>query len=390
MIGTSELAAACDGIEKLSREFDAGWLAPHEATEAMRLGAAIEAMGASIKARSAVRVAQSRMWEGEGHASAAHWFAAASGTTVGQARDQLDTQARLDALPEVRDAAERGALSVQQTAAIADAAAVDPAAEAALLEAASASSLTGLRDECRRRKAAADPDPDGTYARIRAERSVRAWTDADGARNLLVRGPADVVAGIEGHINATADQIFKTACAEGRREPRAAYQFDALHALIADRAPTSTSTSRKRANNPAHLTLVRVDLAALVNGRVDDGEVCEIAGIGPLPATRVRDLLGESIVKLVVTNGVDVANITHLGRGPTAAQLLATLWRSPTCIIAGCDRTDIEFDHHHDWAHTHTTRADNLGGLCHHHHDLKSRGAKLIRHPDDTAHLEPP
>ena len=82
--------------------------------------------------------------------------------------------------------------------------------------------------------------------------------------------------------------------------------------------------------------------------------------MGPLPATRVRQLLGDSILKLVLTNGIDVANITHLGRGPTPAQLIAALWRSPTCIIAGCDRTDIEFDHHHDWAHTHTTRTDNL------------------------------
>jgi BarA-like signal transduction histidine kinase len=43
-------------------------------------------------------------------------------------------------------------------------------------------------------------------------------------------------------------------------------------------------------------------------------------------ATRTaRDLLGESIVKLVITNGVDVANVTHLGRGPTAAQRIALL-----------------------------------------------------------------
>jgi hypothetical protein len=43
-------------------------------------------------------------------------------------------------------------------------------------------------------------------------------------------------------------------------------------------------------------------------------------------ATRTaRDLLGESIVKLVITNGVDGADVTHLGRGPTAAQRIALL-----------------------------------------------------------------
>jgi hypothetical protein len=39
-----------------------------------------------------------------------------------------------------------------------------------------------------------------------------------------------------------------------------------------------------------------------------------------------RDLLGDAIVKLVITNGVDVANITHLGRGPTTAQKIALMW----------------------------------------------------------------
>jgi hypothetical protein len=45
--------------------------------------------------------------------------------------------------------------------------------------------------------------------------------------------------------------------------------------------------------------------------------LCEITGVGPVPVEVARRLLGESILKLVITNGVDVANVTHLGRGPT-------------------------------------------------------------------------
>ena len=61
--------------------------------------------------------------------------------------------------------------------------------------------------------------------------------------------------------------------------------------------------------------VLRIDAAALQRGRVEGEELCEIAGIGPVPVSVARTLLGEAIVKLVITNGVDVANVTHLGRG---------------------------------------------------------------------------
>ena len=68
---------------------------------------------------------------------------------------------------------------------------------------------------------------------------------------------------------------------------------------------------------------------------VQGGELCEIAGVGPVPVSVAKELLGEAIVKLVITNGVDVANVTHLGRGPTAAQKAALLWMNPICSVAG-------------------------------------------------------
>ena len=52
----------------------------------------------------------------------------------------------------------------------------------------------------------------------------------------------------------------------------------------------------------------------------------QIAGLGPIPVSTARELLGESILKLVITKGVDVVNVVHLGRAPTAAQRVALLW----------------------------------------------------------------
>jgi hypothetical protein len=68
--------------------------------------------------------------------------------------------------------------------------------------------------------------------------------------------------------------------------------------------------------SPRSLMLIRADLAALKRGQVHGDELCEIPGVGPIAATAARDLLGDSIVKLVITKGVAVQTVTHLGRGP--------------------------------------------------------------------------
>jgi len=151
----------------------------------------------------------------------------------------------------------------------------------------------------------------------------------------------------------------------------------------------------RRWSNPRYLALLRIDVAALRRGRVDGEELCEIAGVGPVPVSVARDLLGEAIVKLVITNGVDVANVTHLGRGPTTAQKIALMWANPTCIVEGCHRRRIEYDHRKPWSETRHTRLDELDPLCDYHHDLKTRlgwalvpgaGKRAFVPPDDPRH----
>jgi hypothetical protein len=144
--------------------------------------------------------------------------------------------------------------------------------------------------------------------------------------------------------------------------------------------------------NPRFLALLRVDVAALRRGRVDGEELCEIRGVGPVPVPVAERLLGKAVLHLVVTRGTDVLNVTHLGRGPTAAQRIALAWTSPGCTVAGCPRTRIEYDHREDWARTRHTRLDQLDPLCTYHHDLKTRfdwalvdgtGKRRMVPPDD-------
>jgi hypothetical protein len=54
-----------------------------------------------------------------------------------------------------------------------------------------------------------------------------------------------------------------------------------------------------------------------------------------VPVPVAERLLGKAVLHLVITRGTDVLNVTHLGRGPTAAQKIALAWASPGCTVLG-------------------------------------------------------
>jgi hypothetical protein len=356
----------------------------------------IERLAASAKALLARRVDESREWKRHGHRSAAEHLAALGGTPIGVARDALALSAAVQSLPQTQAAVRSGALSMQQANAVVGAAAADPAAERRLLAAAGTTSLAELQQECLRTKANADPNRDTTYRRIHEQRRLRTWTDAEGAWNLVARGTPDAGARVLAALEPLIDARFTTARTTGQREPRDAYAFDALVDL-AGRASDGTDGSPRRAR-PQHLALLRVDLDALTRGQTESDEVCELTGLGPIPVARARELLGVSTLRLVLTKGVDVVNVTHLGRGPSAAQRIALLWSSPTCSVEGCTRTRVEIDHRHDWAKGGQTALSNLDPLCAHHHDRKTNdgwalvagsGKRALVPPDDPRHPKP-
>ena len=133
--------------------------------------------------------------------------------------------------------------------------------------------------------------------------------------------------------------------------------------------------------------------------------MCEIAGVGPVPVGVVRTMMasGDAFLTAVVTKGVDVVNVAHLGRRATAYQHTGLDWLSPGCGRAGCNRTDgLEIDHRIDWARSKITLLRFLDRLCDHDHDLKTyQGWSLVDgvgkrpmvppdHPQHPANAPPP
>jgi hypothetical protein len=306
------------------------------------------------------------------------------GTSKTKASERARHGKRLREQEKTRDAATSGALSGDQATLISDAVDANPDAEQGLLDTAAHKSHAELKDECARTKAAADKNPDATEARIHAKRCVRRYTDAEGAAHLRAVGTKRDMAKLDAAISREVDTIFNAKRAAGEREPYDAYLFDALITLADGVAGDGTSSIR-------HLGVLRVDWEALVRGRVVGDETCEIAGLGPVPVRTARDMLGESILKLVVTKGVDVVNVVHLGRGPTAAQKIALVWSRPRCTNQACGRMfHLEIDHRDAWANCHETVLDNLDPLCTHDHDLKTHhGWALVNGKGPRAFVPP-
>ena len=136
-----------------------------------------------------------------------------------------------------------------------------------------------------------------------------------------------------------ADKIFTEARRSGRCEPSQAYMADALVSLV-------TKSGGSVPTGPKALAHLRVDIAALRRGNTEPGEMCEIAGVGPVSVAIARELLGDSIAKVLVTSATDVHSICNLGRAVPARLHSALVERDRCCVVPGCSSTyNLEIDH---------------------------------------------
>ena len=91
-----------------------------------------------------------------------------------------------------------------------------------------------------------------------------------------------------------------------------------------------------------------------------------------------RDALGrrmanDSILKAILTKGVEIAAVAHAGRNIRAAQRTALECRDPECIVPGCEiRRGLQIDHRPPYVETRHTSVEALARLCRWHHYQKS------------------
>jgi len=394
------LRIAGEALRQAVAELDPDRLTPGEAgrlLESFDQVVRTAATGSTLLAR---RVEDGEEWRRAGYRSAADFLAARTGSSLGAARRKVDTSKALKDLPQTRREMAQGTLSPEQAETIAGAAKANPRAERRLLQKAKTANLNELRDEALKAKAEADRSAADRHARLHRARRVRRYTDGEGARHLDICGTVDEVSKIEAELDRRLGALIRRRPAGQPLESRDAMAFDAMVAMAARSQQADqpgAPPSGRRQPAPQHLALLRLDISALWRGYVEGDELCEVAGLGPIPVEVARRLLGDAVLKLVITKGDAVAHVTSLTRGPTQAMRYALLWTSPTCTAEGCTRTILEHDHRYGAEYTHTrhTRLDELDRVCHTHHDLHTHhrwalvagtGKRPMVPPEDPRH----
>jgi len=373
-----ELESAVAALERASEGLEPGTFDVAQAKRAIDLCTRAERLVVASRARLARRVEQAVGWKRDGHRSAAHWLASATGVSVGAAMRSLETARRLEELPETADAFRAGELSESQAAEIAAAASLDPTAEGRLLDTVrDGKSYREFRDDCREAKLRA-ADDQATTQRLHETRSVRTYSDGHWCLEARLR--PDEGARVNQVLEHKTDELFKAARAEGRHEPRDAYRADALVAIVRGEVP----------NKPIELRLDG-DYAALERGYLEAGERLDLDGI-PIPVTLARALLGDAKLVLLVREGHEITKISSAKRAIPMPLRRSIERRYPRCGVAGCGQdTRLQIDHIIPVTEHGPTDKENLWRLCPHHHTLKTiYGWQVVADRDGTHRLIPP
>lgn len=370
------LQRVADDLRTVISDLDPERLSGPDAAELLERFAEIEKLAAAGKLLAARRVESSNVWRRQGHRSAAAHVAEATGSGLGPAITALECARQLGSLPATDEAMREGRLSETQVKEITSAAILQPSAEQELVEAAENQPLNVLKLRCRRVKATGT-DQKAAYDEIRRSRYFRHWTDGDGAVRFDARLTPDAGARVVAAVKARTDQLEAEARRAGVTESRQALAADALVSLVGGE-PGATGAGRGRSTSqggsgPVAMVHVRVDREALSRGHLEPGEICEIPGIGPIPVEVARELATDSILSVLVTDGIDVTAVAHAGRTIPASLRRALIERDPVCVVPGCEVRDrLEIDHVDPVGSGGPTSLANLVRLCKWHHYLKT------------------
>jgi hypothetical protein len=354
----AELSAVAEG-------FDAAGLLTSEAEALVREATAIINSASTIRMLAAKRVAESPAWKHRGHRSAADWFASQTKSSFAEAKGALEAAERLDECPKVAERARQGKLTPAQTKVLAKAVSVDPTAESRLLRTAEVDGLGKLRDQCRAVALSRD-DVEARTTRIHRERSLKHWTDDEGAFRLAGKLTPEAGATVLGALAPFEKAAFNAARKEGRHEAHEAYLADALVGLAEASVSGETGTT-VTSRKPSFTVLV--DIEALLRGQAAPGETCEIPGVGPIPVSRLYHLAPEACWHVLVTRGKDIRSYCAMSRYVPTMLKVALAVRDRECTVPGCNRTEgLEIDHIVPVEEHGPTTHTNLGRKCFHDH----------------------
>ncbi len=373
------LEKMADDLNAVVRGLVVEQLSGVDATALLRASAAVERRAAVLKTLVAKRAVDSNTWTA-GYRSPEDWLGEQLGAGFGSARATLGASEKLGELPGLDEAARNGELSSEQLNEIADAA--TPENEESLLGAARNGNTNELRRKCRQEKSKSRSNDDVAARAARAHRNrfLREWIDNEGAWRFEGKGTAADGARFRAALAGETEQVFKDARKLDRRESNKAYRFDALMRLV-----TGSATSADKGGRGE--VIIRVDATRLAGG---DG-MCEMSGYEVPVDDVIGAILAGYFMKAVLTDGVDITKVSHLGRH-IPAELKTAIKERDSYRCVHCGSTHRLETHHYkiDVAKRGPTAYWNLGTLCKYcHHLVTDCGYVLAGGPGRWEWIEP-
>jgi hypothetical protein len=362
-----------------------------------------------------------RLFERDGHLSAAAWLATGFNVGWGNAREQLRTARALEHMPTTREALNAGDLSMSAIRVLVSARDADPIAfvraETLLVEAATNHTVTDLsrvaafwRQGVEREQALQGNDVLRKRRRLHASVSFMGMVRVDGDLDPET-GETLLTA-----LRAVLDAESRSRREEDDRNP-AQRRADALGEICRqwlDRADRPTVAGERphvtvtvdakvlRAGAdviPSASTEAAVSAMTIESAKtIEFGKTSGLDHAGPVDAEMSRRLACDASVMRVVMAGpsepLDVGRRTPV---VSPAIRRAVIVRDQHCRFPGCDRPHPWCDAHHvvHWADGGRTALANLLLLCRRHHRLVHRrggfrleiadGRPVFRRPDGSA-----
>ena len=377
-----ELIAAHSHLVEVASRIEVDALDGKASARLVGIGDEIRRTGDSLRTVGVGQVERTNGWKGEGAKSISEWLSSETDCPQYEAQSVVVLANQLQHLPVTQAALRNGTLSNAQAVEVARGAIVAPNTETQLLNLAKHATVRDLRDASSRVVAAATDEAE-RHRQVHKSRYFKSWTDLDGSFNVKGRMTAANGALVMAALKPIQDQIFKVARKSGEHERPEAYAADALMALCekASASDSGVGASTTKTTRSNAVMNIRVDIDALKRGHTEHGEVCEIAGVGPIPVASATEYLGEAFLKLLVVDGVDIKTVAHMGRAIPAPLRTAVEERDRVCQVPTCDMTvGLEIDHIKPFSEGGAASFENLVRLCKRHHLQKTHdGYRLIK-----------
>ena len=360
-----------------------------DAARAARLvssGERVRRLGDAIRTIGVGQVERTNGWKGQGAKSISEWLSIETDCASYEAQTVVVLANQLHHLPVTQAALRSGELSGTQAVEVARGAIVAPNTETQLLNLARHATVRDLRDATNRVVAAATDEAE-RHKQVHKSRSLKSWTDPDGSFNLKARMTVANGALVMAALKPIQDEIFKAARKSGAHERPEAYAADALMALCEKATTNQSSESGTKSSRPNVVINIRIDINALKRGRTENGEICEIAGVGPIPVATATEYLGEAFLKLLVVDGIDIKTVAHMGRHIPAPLRTAVEERDRVCQVPTCDMSvGLEIDHIKPFSEGGPASLENLVRLCKRHHLQKTHDGYRLEKMDGRPH----